>query len=1280
MANEKYSTFSGAPQHQAGAQESPPHPHSSAPWYSKLLLSWVTPLMAVGNGKQLDDRDIWELKLEHQSAQVSLKYSQDYAQTHSLAKAFMKSFGWRFVIAGFVLLVAMLCNLFGPLVLNHVLSGMTSQEYDIQDLSRWILALFCTKLLQAFANNYGIFDMELMNLQFTAALKNILYKKTLRLSPTARKGTSTGAISNMYLTDCFYINMAGYYVHKMWLLPLQILIAGFLLFQVLGVASFAGLGVVALMLVGNSYFTKKAHGLHGGYMQLKDTRMKRITEVFKAISVVKFNAWEDKMVERIGKARADEVANIYQFLELNLWLNVITWGLPVFVCVAAFGVHVGLLNRELTPAIVFTSLALFQLIQAPLREIAQAINFLVGAKVATKRVGDFLDLSEIDSANVLTAEHPSAQKYIHDNVIISIESGGFGWDEESVQLQSVNLQIKTGDFVAVHGRVGSGKSSLCSALLGEMIKRNGSVYVGGCVAYCSQQPWIQNMTVRDNILFGLPYDHAKYEKVLEACALRKDLASMPAGDKTEIGERGINVSGGQKSRLALARACYSDADIFILDAPLAAVDVIVQNEIFQKCLLGLLRNKTIVLVTHNPEIIASPHVDSTVAIDDSCTVIQTRSSSHEHQDLLQATVSPLAARAYSSRSFEARKVQEYAVCGELAREYEQDHASDENEKLIKPEFRSEGRVSGYVFSTYYRAIGGFPVAVAVLTAQVAWQLLQISSDFWLGRWSSDALSGSQAENRTSAEYRMAVYTLLGAASTLMFFLRTYAVFGSGLTAAKSFFDRMTVSLIHAPMSFFDANPIGRILTRYSNDVGDSDFSVPLVLGNFFANLFSVTGSLLTAAIIIRWRGVLLVPVGVLYLYTAGFYLGPAREIERLDKTTWDPVFSHLSESIEGGSVIRAFGDRQRNRFNSLNDSKLDVRNKIQYAKLAVSQWFALRIQLIGSLLVFVVAYSLVLLHDQLSAAIVGLAFSYVLKISQSLEVIVQSWSRVETMMVSPERLQEYIDGPQEAASRVPGMDPPSHPEWPSTGAIAFKQVNFRYKPSDPLVLKNLSFAVRGGEKIGIVGRTGAGKSSLTVALFRINELASGSILIDGVDVSKIGLKTLREQLSIIPQNPVLFEGTLRNCLDPFAEYSDEQLWESIRQVGLSDRISEAEHKLEYNVEENGENFSVGERQMLCMARALLRHSRIVIFDEATAAIDHETDKKLQQVIRTAFAPSTVLTIAHRLDTILDSDRILVLDHGEAVAYAKPQELVQRGKGHFFDLAQEGGYLSKFQQQ
>ncbi|KAH9108314.1 hypothetical protein AeMF1_016511, partial [Aphanomyces euteiches] len=411
----------------------------------------------------------------------------------------------------------------------------------------------------------------------------------------------------------------------------------------------------------------------------------------------------------------------------------------------------------------------------------------------------------------------------------------------------------------------------------------------------------------------------------------------------------------------------------------------------------------------------------------------------------------------------------------------------------------------------------------------------------------------------------------------------------------------------------------------------------------------------------------------IYYKIASIYVQPAREMERLNKTTRSPLITHISESIDGALLVRAFGGKQVRRFERLQQTKVNRNMETMFCGELASQWFSFRIQVISAFMLLVTTLSLISMRSYLNAGLVGLVFGYSLQITGQLEWMVQMWSMLETAMVAPERVAEYTNVDQEPPRLISGAVAGT---WPEDGSITFENVSFRYKPKDPLVLKDVNLHVQSGEKIGIVGRTGAGKSSLTMALFRINDIASGKISIAGVDTTRVGIKTVRESMAIIPQNPILFKGTLRSYLDPFDQYTDEQLWTAIEKVRLSPRISQEEKKLESIIEENGENYSVGERQMLCMARALLRNCRIVVMDEATAAIDHETDQNLQRVIREEFSSSTVLTIAHRLDTVLDADRIMVFDQGRLVQCDSPQTLVSQGEGIFFELCQEGGYLDK----
>ncbi|EQC35311.1 hypothetical protein SDRG_07022 [Saprolegnia diclina VS20] len=812
--------------------------------------------------------------------------------------------------------------------------------------------------------------------------------------------------------------------------------------------------------------------------------------------------------------------------------------------------------------------------------------------------------------------------------------------------------------------------------------------------------WIQNMTIRENILFGKPYDRKKYAAVIDACALTKDLAAFPAGDRTEIGQKGVNLSGGQKARIALARACYNDGDVFILDSPLSAVDAIVSNEIFTKCFLGLLSKKTVLLVTHNPEIIASKHIDRTIEISNGICK-QTVNTAKEAFD---SALSPLAAHpimSYTNDDDDDNDVMDdvttisnvapHLLSPSLRSPYvpggfhEMVYTPRQNAdgtfeeplvhgKLVDEEFRSEGRVSSNVFGAYFRAAGGWPVVVLLLCVQSTWQGLAVCGDLWLSKWSASSAVESPDVFQANAAWNVGVYACFSLGSASIVMVRILSVGFAGRKASRALFDQMTSALLAAPMKFFDTNPTGRILNRFAGDFNALDVGVPFsfmfVLATFFIVLFAMG----TTIVVVRSLSFFILPLFYVYYRVGSFYLQPAREIERLGKVTYSPMINLISEAIDGAVVIRAFGAKQERRFQRLHHRNVNRYNESVYAKQIVELWFMLQNQLLSASMILVISLSLVYARVYLTPGLVGLVFNYALNVPLNLQYLIQDASEIEKNMVSPERIIEYTQIPPEAPRVIPGAV--STQSWPSQGAITFNNVSFRYKENDPLVLKDVCVALRGREKVGIVGRTGAGKSSLTMALFRINELAAGSISIDGVNCASVGLKTLRESIAIIPQNPVLFKGTLRQYLDPFDQFQDDDLWNVLRKVNLVERTEK--DGLSSDVEENGENFSVGERQMLCMARALLLRAKVVVMDEATAAMDHATDQKLQHVIRTEFADSTVLTIAHRLDTVLDCNRILVFDHGRLVQCDSPSTLIAQGDGIFFELCSEGGYLDKIQ--
>ncbi|OWZ22784.1 ABC transporter [Phytophthora megakarya] len=1050
-------------------------------------------MMQIGNTRQLNQEDLLDLDDDSRSEVAYAFFKKHYDhQGQSIIRAIVHGYGWNFLLCGLASVFTTACILFAPVVLHHVIDAFASPEIDMTSLSVWLAAFFVSRLTNALIAPHIDLQIQLMVFRMTVSLRALLFEKTMRRSIQSRNDDKAVDIANIYTSDIQRVLQCANEINSLWILPIQIGVVVYMLYVVLGVSVFAGLVVIALSMLISYLFTRQTSSSYKELMQRKDDRMKLVKEVFGAIQIVKFNAWEEKFEKKLNGLRELELSALSRFMYAMCGTIFVMWSSPLFVSTISFAVYTLIMDQVLTAAKVFTAIALFNLLRDPLRDFPTMIIRCIQAKISLDRMTDYLALHEVDPSNV---NHNNSS--VSEDLAIVVEHGIFAWNENAdPALTDINLTVKKGDLVVVHGPVGAGKSSLCSALLGEMEKLEGKVSVNGKVAYYSQQPWIQNMTIRENIVFGHAYDHNKYQHVLDVCGLLPDLQQFPVGDATEIGQKGINLSGGQKARVSLARACYSDADVFVLDSPLAAVDAVVQSDIYERCICGLLAEKTVVLVTHNLHVIKSG---------------------------------------------------------------------------------------------------------------------------------------------------MANYM---------------------------------VSVLDAPLRFFDANPIGRIVNRFGGDMTYVDIDIPFDIGSLLVACFFTFCQLATAIYIVNILIVFIVPLAYIYVKVAMFYLMPSREISRLLKVASSPVLSHISQAEEGVTTIRAFGPECIEQTITENFARNDVNARAWYCDFVVFVWFQLRMELVGCGVVIAVVSCLVYLRDYLSPGLVGVAFTYALSIDSRLARLVKVWSWLEIEMTSSERILAYASIPPEGEQSILATEPSQ--SWPETGTISFQDVFFSYKPGSAPVLKGLSFDIRNNEKIGIVGRTGAGKSSLTMALFRINELVSGRILIDGIDIATVQLRILRSNLSIIPQSPVLFKGSLRAYMDPFDEFTDAEIWSALEKVDMKAQVSELEDQLWYELRENGENFSVGERQMLCMARALLTRSRIVVMDEATASIDHVTEKKLQNMISRDFQDATVLTIAHRLGTVLDSDRILVLKDGRVVEFDSPRELAKNEKGVFYGFAKEGSYLDQLQ--
>jgi len=899
-------------------------------------------------------------------------------------------------------------------------------------------------------------------------------------------------------------------------------------------------------------------------------------------------------------------------------------------------------------------------------------------------------------------------------------------------LQDINFTIPKGSLTVIVGAVGSGKSSLLAGILGEMKRQAGSVEIAGSVGFCPQQAWIQNATLKDNVLFGLPFDQKKYDDVIRTCALTADIDVLPARDLTEIGEKGINLSGGQKQRVSLARSVYFDADVVLLDDPLSAVDAHVSKYLFNRCICDALRNKTRLLVTHQLQYVSS--CDQVLFVEGGriteqgtytelmrnkgnfFTLMSTyvgqededdESSESEEEPLSpvgeaaatagdqQAVVpsgagmlvpaagdatKPKSTRKQRNRGLRTARSHSSANAGKdgaavghrkkSGAKLDADarkKAADEKktaQSLMQAEERTKGGVPWEVYLYYMHHCGGWglvALAIGVMAAQTA---ASTWVTWWLGLWSDD-------EYNKSMNFYLGIYAALGGGQALLTLIGTVLSAYMGIVAAVTLHNKSFSSVMHAPMSFFDTTPIGRIINRFSKDQDVIDSLLMDTLRMIIFMAMSVLSTFIMIAYVTPIILAPLFPIFLVYYAVQYLYRQTSRELKRIESISRSPLFSHFSETLTGLATIRAY--RAQDSFIRANEARMNGNNRSYYLLVLTQRWLSIRVETIGALISFFAALFVVVQRDSLNAGSAGVSLSYALSITSVLNWVVRQTVEAENSMNSVERTKYYSDSiEQERPEHIPAVDEPvEKAHWPQRGAIEIKDLQIRYRQGLPLVLHGISLSIKGGERIGIVGRTGAGKSSLMVALFRIVEAASGSISIDGVDISTLGLDALRSKLAIIPQDPVLFSGTIRSNLDPFNQYSDEQLWTVLEKAHLKDAFAALDNGLQEPVADNGENFSVGQRCQLCLARAMLRNARVMVMDEATASVDMATDAFIQTSLREHF-DCTLLTIAHRLNTICDYDRVLVLSFGLVEEFDTPANLLRNPNSHLTSMVNETG--------
>ncbi|KAG8182122.1 hypothetical protein JTE90_002616 [Oedothorax gibbosus] len=1189
---------------------------------------------------------------------------------------------WPYVIATFVLQFFYVAAIIvPPFLLDRIINFVTDDQYIWKGYF-FVALTFFLSILSNNIFNCLIYLESVSAIQFQSALMGCLFRKNMCLSTAARRDYPSGSIMNLLTVDVKRIQWFTIQSVDLFTAPIKIVIIISILWKYLGISTLAGIGVMLLLIPVTYYISRAAENYTDKQMEMKDVRLKHMNEVLNGIKILKLYAWEIPFQRKVTEARRKEIKWIQRSLFCYVVTTFIYFCTPFLISLVTFGTYL-LIDRShvLSPTQAFVSLTLMEQLKSALYQLPDSISELIQCNISLGRIRKFLHAE--NKIPEVVGNKPGKGD------CLTICDASFSWSPDGeCFLKDINLSVSKGKLIAVIGPVGAGKSSLLSAVLGEMYRRKGLIDIEGDIAYVPQHPWVLNRTLKENILLIKPDNRRKYNKVLDLCCLRPDLDILPAGDKTEIGEKGVNLSGGQKLRVNLAQAVYQDNNIYLLDDPLSAVDVHVKKSLFKNVIgnEGILKDKTRILVTHDVSILKD--VDLIVSMKEgkidevgtynelishngSFTKFMKEHSKMKDEDEVEKSIHLPAISANTNDEDEDELligggdlIGNEGDCQLLINEQYTDEANDETHRLTEDEGMEIGGVHRFVYFKYVKQMG---VALFILGA--FWYMIYIAleggANVWLSEWSSDA-----ARNTTTSKslWRLSVYGGFGLAQVFSVVVGGFILVYAATKASKLYHNNMLDSVLKSPMSFFDKTPTGRIINRFTTDMDTLDILLFYRMEGWLTCLFSTLSSFVIIGINTPVFLTFLLPIGIFYFLIQKYHLTTFRQIKRLESTSRSPIYSLFMESIQGVSSITAYGIQDE--FIESFEEKLDNCFVCTHNSYNCNRWLTFNLDFLGSVIVLVATLLAIFNRHTLSPSIVGLIFSYAIRITDDLKWFVRMNSELEDKSISVERIDEYCHLEPEAPWELSHKDLKDN--WPEHGNIEFENYSTRYRENLDLVLKNIDIGIYSSEKVGVLGRTGAGKSSVTLALFRIIEPVSGTISIDNIDITKIGLHTLRSKLTIIPQDPLLFTGSLRMNLDPNNEHNDDELWNSLEKSYLKSFVSSLSEGLDYKLEEGGANLSAGQRQLICLARALLKNSRILVLDEATASIDMDTDNLIQNTIRTAFADRTVITIAHRIHTVLDYDKIIIMDSGHVVEVGDPKALLQDPNSRFYEMNKEAG--------
>lgn len=1157
-----------------------------------------------------------------------------------------------------------------------------------------ILVLFVGIMYAHFFN-----DSSFCGAEIKGVLTKVLLDKSFRLNRESKKKFPSSSVTSLLGNDLSKIDLATNYFAFILTLFVGLGITITLLCINLGGAALSGVAWFCIVTVFIVISTKPLMVWRKGANVFTDARVKALKEVLGNMKMIKYYAWEIPFKSVIGEMRTNEMKTVLKIQVIRNIITGIAVSLPMVSAMIGFLAMYGQFHGLKSAANLFSSVTLFNILTLHVAMLPTALSSAGDAWVAFLRVQEYLLAEE----EVPDSEYHKLP-YDDSKLAISVNAGSFTWDDQDSELDSsaitsstvslekvesatekvsdvsktfklsdINLKINHGEFIVITGSIGSGKSSLLSAIQGNMPRISGSIDINGDLVLCAQ-PWIQNTTVRNNISFGIDFDRASYDQVVNVCALESDFDILPAGDQTEIGERGVNLSGGQKARINLARAVYrstqlDEINIVMFDDVLSAVDAKVGKHIMNECILGLLKDKTRILATHQLSLIGS--ADRIIYLDtDSNFDIGTQEElikrNEGFKNLMQFQMENAKEEDPDKEEEEDEEVR--VMEAELIKK-QTTIIDDSRGRLIEKEKVKENGIPKRLIWEYLKSgcgkAGPYVIIGNLIMAITLTSFCTLFQNVWLSFWSTHKFDKADG-------FYIGIYIMITMCFVMCAIWQFCTIVYITNRSSTVLNIKAMEKIMHAPMAFFDTTPMGRIINRFTKDTDVLDNEIAEQCRLFCQGLGNMVGVLILCIIFLPWFAIT-VPFIVGYLIlTFGYYQATAREVKRLEGVSRSLVFSNFDEVLHGMQTIKLYScdsqfiDKNSNQINEMNESYL--------LSISLQRWFAISLHGCSATLNIIISMLCVSNAYPISAAASGLIISYLVQFSMQITSFSKAMGQIEQQLSSVERVCEYAtELVQEATYQNDSNCVEVRPTWPENGHIKFNNVSLRYRPELPFVLKNMTLDITPGEKIGICGRTGAGKSTIMTALYRLSEAEGGEMIIDGVNIQNIGLFELRSNLSIIPQDPILFHGTIRSNLDPFNQLEDSILNNALKLACGEVEFNNPNSKFKLNsfVEHEGGNFSLGERQVLALCRALVRESKILILDEATSSVDYETDARIQSTIANGFEGCTILCIAHRLKTIINYDKILVMDKGEGVEFDSPFNLWKQG-GIFRQMCDKSG--------